>query len=413
MKWLRISNPGNFDVVKSISMLGASVKETDSPIGLFGSGVKFALAQAAREDIALKISTDEDIYSVCVGTDTFRDKEFSIVNLKSKTGKKIKTPMTTRFGAEDWTDSWFIFREFYSNALDEGNSKIEVVDGIEAISGHTCVFLPYSNFSEVYKNLEKYFTKQPVGLFVDGGEVFKKSVFVGKLEGTKVSLHNKDVSINECRVMNKDDAITIVANEMANCENSEVWEAFLSSEDCFLNNINVYVSKYVNERVIKAICSALVKVYGENYCLCPNVVDIIKDVESMGYCPVVLKGIDLRIESDELRTYKSLDNSQICRDMSETEQKEFDTIRKGISAFVPDCCRPIIKVISEGAAEILGQADMEKGIVYIRCTLFGLKDNHELINTIIHEFGHIITKRGDYDRTFTDFFVRALTNLVK
>ena len=124
MKWLRISNPGNFDVVKSISMLGASVKETDSPIGLFGSGVKFALAQAAREDIALKISTDEDIYSVCVGTDTFRDKEFSIVNLKSKTGKKIKTPMTTRFGAEDWTDSWFIFREFYSNALDEGNSKI-------------------------------------------------------------------------------------------------------------------------------------------------------------------------------------------------------------------------------------------------------------------------------------------------
>lgn len=413
MKWLRISNPGNFDVVKSISMLGASVKETDSPIGLFGSGVKFALAQAAREDIALKISTDEDIYSVCVGTDTFRDKEFSIVNLKSKTGKKIKTPMTTRFGAEDWTDSWFIFREFYSNALDEGNSKIEVVDGIEAISGHTCVFLPYSNFSEVYKNLEKYFTKQPVGLFVDGGEVFKKSVFVGKLEGTKVSLHNKDVSINECRVMNKEDAISIVANEMANCENSEVWEAFLSSEECFLNNINVYVSKYVNERVTKAICSALVKVYGENYCLCPNVADIIKDVASMGYCPVVLKGIDLRIESDELRTYKSLDNSQICRDMSETEQKEFDKIRIGISAFVPDCCRPIIKVISEGAAEILGQADMEKGIVYIRCTLFGLKDNHELINTIIHEFGHIITKRGDYDRTFTDFFVKALTNLVK
>lgn len=408
MKWLRISNPGVFDVDSALNMLGASVKTGTNPIGMFGSGTKYALAQACREGISVKISTGSKLYSVATDTKKFRDVDFQKVVLRSTTGGSIKTPMTTEFGAKDWKDVWFIFRELYSNAIDEGNHQIDVVDGVDVLDGQTCVFLPYNNFKHVYHNLEKYFTKHEEGLWIGDGCVYRNNVFVGQWEGCKINLNNSDIVINECRVMDLDYARSELEAFMRYCLEVDVWVEFLKSSDEFLERMNVKVYKHQTETA-KVIHEALIVVYGENYCLCPNVNDIVRDVQSMGYVAVVLKG--LNINSEHVKTFVSLDSSQSCRLMNEDEATVFNTIRKSISAFIPDDCQPAVKIISDGAAQILGQADIVSEIIYIRVTLFQPALRKELVNTIIHEFGHIITKKGDYDRPFTNFFINALTEL--
>lgn len=408
MKWLRISNPGVFDVDSALNMLGASVKTGTNPIGMFGSGTKYALAQACRDGVNVKIATGEQVYTVGTDTKKFRDVDFQKVVLRSTTGGSIKTPMTTEFGAKDWKDVWFIFRELYSNAIDEGNHAIDVVDGIDVIDGSTCIFLPYNNFKHIYENLERYFTKKQEGIWVGEGCVYRNNVFVGQWEGCKINLNNSNIVINECRVMDLDYARTSLEFQLRYCEDINVWIEFLKSSDEFLERMNVEINQYQSETA-KVIHRALIAVYGENYCICPNVNDIVRDVQAIGYVAVVLKG--LSIKSEHVKTFVSLDNSQSCRFMNEDEAIVFNKIRKSIAAFIPACCQPEVKVISDGAAQILGQADMLNGIIYIRGTLFQPALRKELVNTIIHEFGHIITKKGDYERPFTNFFINALTEL--
>lgn len=408
MKWLRISNPGLFDIESALNMLGASVKTGTNPIGMFGSGTKYALAQACRDQISVKISTGDKLYSVGTTSKQFREVDFQKVILRSETGGTIKTPMTTEFGAKDWKDIWFIFRELYSNAIDEGNHTIDIVDGVDVLDGKTCVFLPYTNFKHIYNNLDRYFTKHEDGVWVGDGCVYRNNVFVGQWDGCKINLNNPAVVINECRVMDLSCAVNMLESYMKYCYDVDVWVEFLKSSPIFLDRMSIELNEY-NNKVSQIVHKALIEVYGENYCLCPDVNDIVRDVQSMGYTAVVLRGIS--IKNQYVKTFASLDNSQSCRFMTAEEAEVFNKIRKSISAFIPVDCQPAIKVISDGAAQILGQADMVNGIIYIRGILFQPAMRKELVNTIIHEFGHIITKKGDYDRPFTNFFVNALVEL--
>jgi len=414
MKWLRISNPGSFDIDSALNMLGASVKTGANPIGMFGSGTKYALAQACRENISVKISTNNKLYTVTTEGKRFRDVDFNKVVLRSETGKEIKTPITTEFGSKDWNSSWFIFRELVSNAMDEGHYSIDIVDGVKIMENNTSVFLPYNDFKHYYDNFKKYFTNYDEGIWVGDGSVYRNGVWVGKFNGCNINLHNSLVHINECRTMDDESAKSVLAAHIEVSQNVEVWKAYLTSSEDFLNKIWVRVSAFY-EKTMQALHVALTQVYGMNYCICPNVNDIIRDVQSMGYNPVVLRGLeicDTDVAKCCLKTFSSLDNSQSCRNMNQTEEEIFSKIRKSISAFIPDSCQPTIKIISDGAAQILGQADRVNKIIYIRQTLFEKGRKKELINTIIHEFGHIITGKGDYDRPFTNFFINALTELV-
>lgn len=409
MKWLRISSKGSLDIASAVNMLGASVKTGKEPIGIFGSGLKYAMAQAGREDIPIKISSNGQIYSTMTKKETFRDEEFPVVYLKTETGKKIRTPMTTRFGIEDWKDTWFIFREFFSNAIDEGSHQIDIVNSVEPIEGSTCVFLPYNNFATVYEKLDEYFTKKEQGCWVGNGNVYRNGVFIGKFNNCNINVHSSAIRINECRTMDTYSAQAELVSWLGACHDKNVWVEFFKTPTSFLDGLYLNISEYDSSLLKTAVHAALIEVYGENYCICPNVNDIIHDVESMGYNPVILHGI--KINSNIFKTFESLDSSSNNRPMNEDETIIFNRIRKSISGFIPDDCQPEIRVISEGAAQIFGQADMVNKIIYIRGTLFEINNYKKLVNTIIHEFGHIVTGRGDYDRMFTDFFIDKLTEL--
>ena len=105
MQYIKISNNGVLDVPMSCNMLGASVKEKDDAIGMFGSGLKYALALACRMNVSVHIASGEDVYRVETIKRMFRGVDFDKVILRNIFDSTIyETPITTELGKQDWND---------------------------------------------------------------------------------------------------------------------------------------------------------------------------------------------------------------------------------------------------------------------------------------------------------------------
>lgn len=126
-------NPGEIDM-RAVTLFGVSAKESDSPIGYFGTGLKYAIAVILREGGELTIQSGIREYKFRVVDDSMRGKEFQSIEMYR--GQLTQSmPFTTHLGT-NW-ELWQAFRELYCNALDEGG---EVVLGpVEIGEGQTCI----------------------------------------------------------------------------------------------------------------------------------------------------------------------------------------------------------------------------------------------------------------------------------
>lgn len=109
-------NPGVLDR-RFLTTFGVSAKETDSPIGFFGTGLKYALAVLLRTGHAVSVYPGEGDRVIRIGTkqETLRGKEVQFVAIDGE-----PSPFTTDLGRQ-W-DVWQAYRELYCNAMDEGGS---------------------------------------------------------------------------------------------------------------------------------------------------------------------------------------------------------------------------------------------------------------------------------------------------
>lgn len=132
--FIRIENDGEVDPL-AFNLIGASTKRADnSKIGFFGSGNKYAIALLLRKNIFFKVysGTREIVFGK--KPVTFRDGTYEMITIDGQ-----DTSMTTDMGPT-WED-WFIVREFYCNALDEGQALISVTDDIKPVAGKTTIYI--------------------------------------------------------------------------------------------------------------------------------------------------------------------------------------------------------------------------------------------------------------------------------
>lgn len=212
-KFIKIESKGLIDP-QAFVLLGASTKRNDeSKIGFFGSGLKYSIAYLLRNNINFKVFSEYQEIKFSTQEANFRDKSFSVIVIDGK-----KTSMTTEMGI-DW-EAWFILREIYCNALDEGDANIQLVDSSECIpvEDKTVFYIEVtSEFQEVIANWELYFSSARIDLitytnnieFYTGGEdliVYRRGVrcHFGKQNKSLFNYNISWVEISESRVI-KDD----------------------------------------------------------------------------------------------------------------------------------------------------------------------------------------------------------------
>jgi len=110
--------------LRLITVMAMNVKTTDTAIGHFGTGMKYALAVLTRYGCTVTIQTgDGKEYRVDSRVDTVRGKEFTmmyLVNTRDKKDAVIHLPFTTELG-KSW-DMWMAVREIESNMRDESGT---------------------------------------------------------------------------------------------------------------------------------------------------------------------------------------------------------------------------------------------------------------------------------------------------
>ncbi len=142
---ISFTNPGELDP-RLIQLMGANVKPaTDSPIGYFGTGLKYAIAVLLRHKGTITIWSGTKRIDFAVADEAIRGKNFQTVHMVMDS-KTVALPFTLELG-KNW-ELWMAYRELYCNALDEGG---EVLDGPAAPKeGHTVIAT--TGLSEVHAN---------------------------------------------------------------------------------------------------------------------------------------------------------------------------------------------------------------------------------------------------------------------
>ncbi len=144
-------NEGILDI-NSIITFGVSVKEKESAIGFFGTGLKYAIAVLLRNGCNISIKSGKEVYNFGTEELIVRGKSFPVITMN---GDQLS--FTTEYG-KTW-ELWQAARELYSNCLDEGGVVTEEID--DSFPG-TQVIVMGESFDLVWKERHTFLLSAPV-----------------------------------------------------------------------------------------------------------------------------------------------------------------------------------------------------------------------------------------------------------
>lgn len=110
---LYFTNSGELDP-RLTQLFGASVK-SETAIGKFGTGLKYAIATVLRLNGSITIHSGLTEYKFTSRSEVIRGKEFNLIYMNN-----TQMPFTTDLG-KHW-EPWMAYRELWANAQDEAGS---------------------------------------------------------------------------------------------------------------------------------------------------------------------------------------------------------------------------------------------------------------------------------------------------
>lgn len=133
--------------IEAFTTMGINAKpNTDSPIGHFGTGLKYAVAVTLRLGGTMRVFAGETEWEFYLKDLEFRGTDFQQVRMRKrrspvKRWKYEKLPFTTEYG-KDW-QPWMALRELWSNTIDEGGKVTQTAGNFEphGASGKTLIFV--------------------------------------------------------------------------------------------------------------------------------------------------------------------------------------------------------------------------------------------------------------------------------
>jgi len=152
-------NPGTLDP-RLITTMGVNVKDTSSPIGQFGTGLKYAIAVLLRTGHEITMETDEAVYNFSTKEEVIRGKTFSLCHMNDS-----PLPFTTEYG-KNW-EVWMAYRELVTNAWDEHGKC--AAGKIPRKPGHTVIYIEGSAIAECQAKHHQYFLK--FNIFIEDSNI--------------------------------------------------------------------------------------------------------------------------------------------------------------------------------------------------------------------------------------------------
>lgn len=173
---LAFSTPTLLDI-NMLKFMGVSVKETESPIGFFGTGLKYAVAVLLRNGHQFRLYIDGEQYQFRTANKLFRGQEHQIIVMTEPSGAELELPFTLNYG-RTW-EVWMAYRELVSNTLDEGGT-VSPTDAVPDSTGKTVILVEGAEIEECQREHYKYFLcRDKVGEIYDSVAVHRNKTSEG------------------------------------------------------------------------------------------------------------------------------------------------------------------------------------------------------------------------------------------
>lgn len=189
---------------RAIKTFGVSSKECDSPIGSFGTGLKYSIAIILREGGSISIWRGNRELKFGLKKSKIRVDTFKIVTMGGQ-----ELGFTTDLG-KGW-ETWQAFRELYCNAMDEGGNAYDTSDEVKGETGFTKVVVTGADFEKHFRERDKIIlaTERMMslpGLDVHAGEsdhIYYRGIRVMKLDQPSRYTYNitQTVTLTEDRTV--------------------------------------------------------------------------------------------------------------------------------------------------------------------------------------------------------------------
>ena len=235
------SNPGELDI-RLVSTFGVNAKpNTSSPIGSFGTGLKYAIAGVLRLGGTITIETSGTTYTLWAKPTTFRDTTVNMCFIQEEDKDPLPLPFSTDLG-KHW-EPWMIYREFRCNAVDEGGDERpsrQWPAGADVIFAITCPEVEaVLNLHSTYFLQTKPAQVLPTGLELHMGKsrwIYYKGVAVAQTDLNTLAVYNftQGLELTEDRVATD---YTIKMGLLAGytrCQEPSVAKMALTTGDGFL-----------------------------------------------------------------------------------------------------------------------------------------------------------------------------------
>lgn len=148
-------NAGEIDI-RSISTFGVSVKEGNTPIGFFGTGLKYAIAVLLRKKH--KVTIYSGVTEIEFGTQQsdVRGQSFDFVTMRIGEAEPLELGFTTELGKQ-W-ETWMAFREIACNCRDESGESFFVTqkDEFSPCANQTHIVVVGNEFESIFANAGEY-----------------------------------------------------------------------------------------------------------------------------------------------------------------------------------------------------------------------------------------------------------------
>lgn len=181
------SNPGLLDL-RLITTFGASLKETTSPIGQFGTGLKYAIAGLLRLDQSIEMYIGSLHVTFEARPESIRNQSIHTVWMTPGDGAAQPCGFTTTLG-QHW-EPWMLYRELYANVVDEGGEVkwVKLYTDNFTPDNYTNIIVEGDLFEDVYSNQQDYFlSSTPLWTLPDVLSIHPASASLIALKGIRMA----------------------------------------------------------------------------------------------------------------------------------------------------------------------------------------------------------------------------------
>lgn len=226
---LVFENPGLIDET-ALTTMAVSVKTGESPIGQFGTGLKYAIAIVLRLGGRITILRGRRALVFGVRERTIRGREFRVITLDGR-----PLGWTDQMGAH-W-EPWMAYRELWSNARDEGGRvwRAESADDVTAEPRVTKVLVECPELERAHEERYRIILQtEPLvvcpGVEIHAGAsryIYYRGIRVGELQGDEAALYTYNLtghqSLTEDRTLQYPWMVaSTVARALVQCTNAAV-----------------------------------------------------------------------------------------------------------------------------------------------------------------------------------------------